>query len=156
MEKEPARRSSPLRETVSDTRAQVTPKLSTAERERLLAAARDMFPRAYAPYSKFRVGAAVLTAAGNIYTGCNVENASYGLTNCAERTAIFFAIAAEGEAMRLRAVAVLNAQNIPCSPCGACRQVMFEFGPDAIVLFQGANGIEESTTRKLLPAGFTL
>ena len=115
-----------------------------------------MLARAYAPYSKFRVGAAVLTAAGNVFTGCNVENASYGLTNCAERTAIFSAIAAEGESMRLRAVAVVNAQNVPCSPCGACRQVMFEFGPDSTVIFQGAKGIEESTTRALLPAGFTL
>ncbi len=115
-----------------------------------------MLARAYAPYSKFLVGAAVVTAAGNIYTGCNVENASYGLTNCAERTAIFSAVAAEGASMRLRAIVVLNAQNVACAPCGACRQVMFEFGPDAVVLFQGTSGIEESTTRALLPAGFTL
>jgi cytidine deaminase len=130
--------------------------VSDAERERLLVTARNMLARAYAPYSKFRVGAAVLTTAGNIYAGCNVENASYGLTNCAERTAIFSAVAAEGVSMRLRVVVVVNSQNVQCSPCGACRQVMFEFGPDAIVLFQGARGIEESTARALLPAGFTL
>jgi cytidine deaminase len=115
-----------------------------------------MFARAYAPYSKFLVGAAILTSSGNIYTGCNVENASYGLTNCAERTAIFSAIATEGPLMRLRAVAALNAQDAVCSPCGACRQVIFEFGPDAMVLFRGASGIEEMTARALLPAGFSL
>ena len=144
----------PLRESVSNARANAS--LTESERARLLTAAQEMLGRAYAPYSKFRVGAAILTNAGNVFAGCNVENASYGLTNCAERTAIFSAIAAEGETMRVRAVAVVNAQKVPCSPCGGCRQVMFEFGPDAIVLFQGTNGIEESTTRALLPAGFTL
>lgn len=141
---------------MSDARPNPSANLSAAERERLLAAADSMLPRAYAPYSKFRVGAAVLTAAGNLYTGCNVENASYGLTNCAERTAIFSAVAAEGESMRLRAVAVVNAQKVPCAPCGGCRQVIFEFGPEAVVFFQGKNGIEESTASALLPAGFTL
>jgi cytidine deaminase len=130
--------------------------LSADERARLLAAARSMFARAYAPYSKFLVGAAVLTEAGNIFTGCNVENASYGLTNCAERTAIFTAVAVEGPSMRLRAVAALNAADAVCSPCGGCRQVIFEFGPDAVVLFRGAKGIEEMSARALLPAGFSL
>jgi cytidine deaminase len=130
--------------------------LSGAEKERLLAAARAMLARAYAPYSKFHVGAAVLTASGATYTGCNVENASYGLTICAERAAICAAVAAEGEAVRIRAVAVLNGNNVPCSPCGACRQVIFEFGPDAEVIFQGRDGLEHSTARALLPAGFTL
>lgn len=130
--------------------------LSADEQARLLAAARELLDRAYAPYSKFRVGAAVLTAAGNIFTGCNVENASYGLTNCAERTAIFSAVAAEGGKMRVRAVAVVNASNAPCSPCGACRQVIFEFGPEAIVIYQGKNGVEQSTASALLPSGFKL
>ena len=137
-------------------RTPAQPRLSAGDRKRLLAAARSMFRQAYAPYSKFLVGAAVLTASGKIYTGCNVENASYGLTNCAERTAIFSAIAAEGPKMRVRAVAALNAQNVACSPCGACRQVIFEFGPDAIVLFRGAENIEESTAKALLPAAFSL
>ncbi len=141
---------------VSDARSHPTPPLSADDRELLLAAARAMLGRAYAPYSKFHVGAAVLTAAGNVYTGCNVENASYGLTNCAERTAIFSAVAAEGDAMRLRAVAVLNANQVACAPCGACRQVIFEFGPDAVVLYQGRDGVEESTASALLPAGFSL
>lgn len=135
---------------------QFTAKLSADERERLLAAAEQMLGRAYAPYSKFCVGAAVLTAAGNIFTGCNVENASYGLTNCAERTAIFSAVAEEGDSMRLRAVVVVNAQRVACAPCGGCRQVIFEFGPNALVLFQGKNGMEQSTASTLLPAGFSL
>ncbi|MGH9524003.1 MAG: cytidine deaminase [Terriglobales bacterium] len=130
--------------------------VSADERSRLLAAARELLARAYAPYSKFRVGAAVLTAAGNIFTGCNVENASYGLTNCAERTAIFSAVAAEGDKMRIRAVAVVNAQNVACAPCGACRQVIFEFSPDSVVFYQGKDGIEQATASSLLPAGFTL
>ena len=146
----------PLRAIVSDAGPQLTASLSADERARLLAAANQMLARAYAPYSNFRVGAAILTAAGNIYTGCNVENASYGLTNCAERSAIFSAVSAEGDSMRLRAVAVVNAQNVPCAPCGACRQVIFEFGPQAVVLFQGNRGMEESTASGLLPSGFTL
>ena len=132
------------------------PPLSTAKKERLLADARAMLARAYAPYSKFHVGCAVLTESGATYTGCNVENASYGLTICAERAAICAAVAAEGDAVRIRALAVLNGNHAPCSPCGACRQVMFEFGPDAEVIFQGRDGLEHSTARALLPAGFTL
>ena len=92
------------------------PVLSAAQRQQLIDAARAMLDRAYAPYSKFHVGAAILTEAGNVYTGCNVENASYGVTNCAERTAIFSAVAAEGPTMKLRAVVVLNSATIPCSP----------------------------------------
>ena len=115
-----------------------------------------MFSRAYAPYSKFLVGAAILTEAGNIFTGCNVENASYGLTNCAERTAIFTGVATEGPSMRVRAVAALAASDVTCGPCGACRQVIYEFGPDAIVLFRGPHGLEEMSAKELLPVGFSL
>lgn len=97
-----------------------------------------------------------MTARGRIYTGCNVENASYGLTNCAERSAIFSAVAAEGAGMRLRAVAVVNRAKAPCSPCGACRQVIHEFGPKSLVLYQGKDGVEESSAAELLPAGFEL
>jgi cytidine deaminase len=127
---------------------------SADEKNRLIEAARAMLDRAYAPYSKFHVGAAILTQAGNMYTGCNVENASYGMTNCAERTAIFSAVAAEGPGMKLRAVAVLNSQTMACSPCGACRQVIYEFGPRALVIYQGNGSLSEATADQLLPAGF--
>ena len=130
--------------------------LSSAERQRLLEAARAALAQAYAPYSKFHVGAALLSEAGKLYTGCNVENASYGLTICAERAAICAAVAAEGAGMRIRALAVLNGNHAPCSPCGACRQVIFEFGAQAPVLYQGRDGVEESTAAALLPEGFTL
>lgn len=132
------------------------PELSAEQREMLLAMAKAALARAYAPYSKFQVGAAVLTETGTTYLGCNVENSSYGLTNCAERTAIFTAVAAEGPRMRIRALAVWTNPEGPCSPCGACRQVIFELGPDAIVLFQGQDGVQEVRASELLPAGFAL
>ncbi|MGP8051433.1 MAG: cytidine deaminase [Desulfobaccales bacterium] len=131
--------------------------LSSVERSKLLSVAKEALKRAYAPYSKFRVGAAVLTKKGNIFSGCNIENSSYGLTVCAERVAIFSAIAQEGgENMEIRALAVFCEQNSLCSPCGACRQVIYEFGPNAIVLFQGRNGMQEARITELLPEGFCL
>lgn len=131
--------------------------ISSAERDKLLSAARDALKRSYARYSNFRVGAAVLTDEGEIFTGCNVENASYGLTNCAERSAIFTAVQ-ETKAARLslRAVAVITADDVPCSPCGACRQVMFEFGENAIVIFKGQTGYREMSINDLLPESFRL
>ena len=132
------------------------PELSPTDQNRLLEAAAAAQQRAYAPYSKFFVGAALLTESGNVYTGCNVENASYGLTNCAERTAIFKAVAEEGPQVKIRAIAVTNAQNVACSPCGACRQVIYEFGPDATVVYQGNKGYVSMLAKDLLPAGFTL
>src|SRR5712691_1482112 len=100
----------------------------------MLSAARAAFNSAHAPYSKFRVGSAILTERGNQYSGCNVENSSYGLTSCAERNAIFAAVAAEGSGMRIKAVAVATEKDGPCAPCGACRQVIFEFGPGTLIL----------------------
>jgi cytidine deaminase len=99
------------------------------------------------------VGAAVLAGSGAIFAGCNVENASYGLCNCAERTAIFSAVAA-GE-RKIRAVAVYTPTKTPTLPCGACRQVINEFGPDALVLCL-CDGKErvETTLDRLLPAAF--
>jgi cytidine deaminase len=123
---------------------------------RLLRAARKAMQRAHAPYSQFRVGAALLSGRGEVFTGCNVENASYGLSNCAERTAIFSAVSKSGPALNIRAIAVVNDQGVPCSPCGACRQVIYEFGPDATVFFQGAKGWKESHITELLPEGFRL
>jgi cytidine deaminase len=94
--------------------------------ERLEGAARGVIDNSYSPYSRFRVGAAVLTDRGDIVTGVNVENASYGLTNCAERSAIFAAVS--GGAKGIRAVVVFTPTLKPTSPCGACRQVLSEFG----------------------------
>jgi len=129
---------------------------SEKQQRRLLAAARKAMKQAYAPYSQFRVGAAMLTSRGEVFSGCNVENASYGLANCAERTAIFAAIARSGPGLNIRAIAVVNDQGVPCSPCGACRQVIYEFGPDATVFFQSSKGWKESHITELLPEGFRL
>lgn len=121
----------------------------------LLTHAQEAAKRAYAPYSNLRIGAVVLTSDGGIYRGCNVENASYGLTWCAERTAIVSAVAAEGALMRVEAVAIWT-EDLPVSPpCGACRQVLAEFGDDAVVVFKDRNGIVQRTVRELLPDAFT-
>lgn len=105
--------------------------LTPATLRRLEKAAKAVAKKSYSPYSKFRVGASVLAGSGKIYIGCNVENASYGLCNCAERSAIFTAAAA-GE-RKLAAVVVYTPTATPTTPCGACRQVINEFGPHAIV-----------------------
>jgi len=131
-------------------------KVSATERERLLRAARQVMKKAYAPFSKFRVGAAILTSKGQTFVGCNVENSSYGMTNCAERTAIFSAIAKDGPDLEIQAVAVANDHGVPCSPCGACRQVIYEFGPHAVVFYQGEKGAKQSLIADLLPEGFRL
>lgn len=120
----------------------------------LIAQAMSVRERAYAPYSKYRVGAALLGKSGRVYTGCNVENASYGLTVCAERNAIFKAVS-EGE-RDFEAIAVVTAN--AGSPCGACRQVLVEFlSPDAQVVCVNAKGevIEEKTLGDLIPDSFT-
>lgn len=133
-------------------------KTNAADKQRpmLMRSARAAMKKAYAPYSKFHVGAAVLTKDGKVFSGCNVENASYGMTNCAERTAIFSAVAQLGPKLEVTAVAVANDHGVPCSPCGACRQVIYEFGPDAIVFFQGADGEKQAHITELLPEGFRL
>src|SRR6185312_4044825 len=129
--------------------------LTSEEQNELVEAARHAFENAYAPYSNFRVGAAILLETGEIFLGCNVENVSYGLTNCAERTAIFSAVSALGsKRVQIRAVAVVNDRNVACSPCGACRQVMSEFGPDAEIFYLGPNGMRRSSMRELLPDCF--
>ena len=130
--------------------------ISAEVRDRLLASARDVMARAYAPYSKFHVGAAILTADGKVFTGCNVENASYGLTICAERNAIFAAVATSGGKPVITAVAVATDPEVACSPCGACRQVIAEFGKDAVVYYKGPDGIKELSMTELLPDCFSL
>ncbi len=125
--------------------------------QQLIEVAAQALTKAYAPYSQFRVGAALLTTTGKIYAGCNIENVSYGLGVCAERNAIANAIIAEGsDTIEIRAIAVTNSQNVPCSPCGACRQVIWEFGQQTQLIFQGNQGWQNSTIKELLPAGFSL
>ena len=105
---------------------------------------------AYAPYSKFAVGAAVLTKSGRVFSGCNVENISFGLTICAERAAIFSAVAS-GE-MQFDAVAVVADSIHPVTPCGACRQVMAEFADDLQICSENLQGVRfTSTLKELLP-----
>lgn len=124
----------------------------------LIQAAREARERAYAPYSGFKVGAAALTKDGRVFGGCNVENASYGLCNCAERTALFAAIAAGCRPGDFTHLAVVADTPGPVSPCGACRQVMLEMGgPSLIVLQANLRGnMAETTVAQLLPGGFTL
>jgi cytidine deaminase len=134
----------------------MTKVVSSKQRKQLIRAARKAMKNAYAPYSHFRVGAALLTAKGEMFLGCNVENASYGVTNCAERTAIFSAVAQSGPKLKIRAIAIVNDQDVPCSPCGACRQVIYQFGPEATVIFKSSKGWKETPIAKLLPEGFRL
>jgi cytidine deaminase len=131
-------------------------KLTAKQQNDLLKSAQRAMKNAHTPYSNFRVGSAILLTNGKIFSGCNVENASYGMTNCAERTAIFSAVAECGPKIEIRAVAVANAQGVSCSPCGACRQVIYEFGPNAIIFFQGKNGPKQAHITELLPEGFRL
>ena len=121
--------------------------------DQLVAAAKAARARAYSPYSGVKIGAAVLTSDGSVYAGCNVENASYGLSCCAERTAIFKAVS-EG-ARRIAAIAVVGKSDEFTTPCGACRQVMVEFNPGMKVLRRGTDGFSEDTTAEsLLPGHF--
>ena len=122
--------------------------------DRLAEAAQQVRGRAYAPASEFRVGAAVLGDDGAVYVGCNVENASYGLTICAERSAVSAAVA--GGAKRVLAVAVATDLDDPARPCGACRQVLAEFGAAMTVVLVGRGGVRVDTALDvLLPDPFT-
>ncbi|MEJ1971508.1 MAG: cytidine deaminase [Lacunisphaera sp.] len=126
---------------------------TSAQLRKLKAAAKTAAARAYAPYSKFHVGAAVLTNSGKIFAGCNVENASYGLCNCAERTAIFSAVAARER--KLQCVVVYTPTPTATAPCGACRQVIHEFGPTArVISFCAGRDRIDTTIGALLPAAF--
>ncbi|VEP11648.1 Cytidine deaminase [Hyella patelloides LEGE 07179] len=122
----------------------------------LVEAAQKALTKAYAPYSQFQVGAAVLTKQGQIFTGCNVENVSYGLSICAERNAIAAAVAIEGgDTIEVVAIAIANNRQILCSPCGACRQVIQELGQKATVIFQDRAGWQATSIENLLPQGFS-
>ncbi len=130
--------------------------MSAREDAALVAAARAVRAHAHAPYSRFAVGAAVRDEHGRVHVGCNVENASYGLTICAERNAVAAAVTAGARAVR--AVSVVTPTRPPGSPCGACRQVLAELGaPRTRVLLAGPTGAAEATTLgKLLPRAFSL
>ena len=122
----------------------------------LIEKAKNVTDNAYAPYSKFKVGACALFENGNTYIGCNVENASYGLSLCAERNAISTAIA-NGEKSKLLAVAIYSPNQTKCVPCGACRQWIYEFAQDAKIILEDANKeIIIFDIQELLPEGFVL
>ncbi|AXR16346.1 cytidine deaminase [Bacillus thuringiensis] len=126
------------------------------DKKKYIEEANKMLSKAYIPYSKFPVGAALVTKEGKIYTGCNIENASYGLCNCAERTAIFKAVS-EGE-RDFSYLVITGETDGPISPCGACRQVIVEFcDPKMPVLLTNVKGDEkEVTVEQLLPGAFTI
>ena len=132
------------------------PCLNEDDSQALLAEARKARASAYVPYSRFQVGAALLGRDGTVYRGCNVENASFGLTNCAERTAFFRAIADGCRPGDFVALAVVGDTVGPISPCGACRQVMLELGgPDLRVLLGNLAGdVQPTTVAALLPGAF--
>lgn len=133
-------------------------KLSVEQVKELTRAAQTAAENAYAPYSKFRVGAALLLANGEVACGCNVENCSYRLTCCAEQSAITRAVADYGPEVRVRAVAVANLNGAASMPCGACRQTLAEFGDDdMVILYPGEAGEAcETTLGALLPHAFRL
>ena len=132
--------------------------LSAAEHAHLCALATAAATHSYSPYSRFRVGAALLLQSGQIVTGCNVENCSYRLTCCAEQAAVARAVSEHGPAIRLRAVAVANLNGAASMPCGACRQTLAEFADDSLpILYPGAGGAPlETTLGDLLPHAFRL
>lgn len=121
--------------------------------EQLLELARNAAENAYAPYSKFKVGACVLYDDESVYTGCNVENASYGLSLCAERSAISAAVA-NGKYKGLVAVAIYSPNTELCFPCGACRQWISEFAKDTVIILQTPEGYKEFSIQELLPHSF--
>ena len=117
--------------------------------------ARAVTERAYAPYSNFRVGAAIVTEGGALYDGCNVENASYGLSICAERGAVMKMVAdTPPENRKIRLVAVVSPNTAPCFPCGACRQVLREFGCDEVVVLDAEGAPRRYPFEEILPNSF--
>ncbi|MGU7773335.1 cytidine deaminase [Burkholderia sp. MR1-5-21] len=128
------------------------------ETQALIDAAKAAREKAYAPYSRFKVGAALRTKDGKVFHGCNVENASYGLCNCAERTAMFAAIAAGYRPGDFSAIAVVGETEGPIAPCGACRQVMIELGTPSldVVLANLTGDVRVTRADALLPDAFYL
>lgn len=129
------------------------PEIAERTLRELIARARSVSEHSYSPYSNFRVGAAVLTDGGHLFAGCNVENASYGLTICAERNAVFQMVAQTKQ--QVAAVVIYTPTPRPCAPCGACRQVINEFGPDAVIISVcDGPDILRKTLSELLPDAF--
>ena len=129
------------------------PNLNQSDIDRLVESATSVREKAHAPYSSFAVGAAVLDAKGRVHVGCNVENASYGLSVCAERHAVAAAVSAGED--RIEALAVVTDTDPPASPCGACRQVMVEFGDFPVILANPAGERIVTSVADLLPDAFT-
>lgn len=127
--------------------------MTELEIQKLMDCAIKARENAYSPYSYFAVGAALLCEDGTLYEGCNIENTSYGLTNCAERTAIFKAVS-EGH-IKFKALAVVADTEGPCAPCGACRQVMAEFKIPLIIMGNLMGNIKIVTIEELLPFSFS-
>ena len=123
------------------------------EVDTLMNAAREAAGKAYAPYSRFLVGAAILTRGGAVHAGCNVENASYGLSICAERNATTTMVSAGEEDRRIKSVAVFSPNAAPCFPCGACRQFLREFGCEEVVV-EDASGLRRYPFEEILPNSF--
>lgn len=132
----------------------ITKSIVAELREAALAASR----KAYAPYSKIHVGAALMASDGKIYAGCNVENASYGLTICAERSAISAAMqgVTQNRESLIQAIYIINEKLPVIPPCGACRQVIFEFGKGGVVYFEGTKTVKKIAVAKILPEAFRL
>lgn len=135
--------------------------VDTALAPDLINAARAGLEKSYSPYSGLAVGAAVLSTTGHVYVGCNVENASYGLSICAERTAVFKGVSEEGASFKISAIAVVgcrDGERVGISPCGACRQVLIEFAtPDSVAIFTLPDGTVKTLALKdLLPHEFSM
>lgn len=125
-----------------------------SQKKELVSMAKKASEKAYAPYSKFKVGAALLTNSGKIYSGCNVENSSYSMTICAERNAVFQAVA-DGN-LEFSAIAIYADSDLSFPPCGACRQVLAEFVQDMPIIISNRNSVSETTLAAILPERFTL
>lgn len=151
IEEDDKRKMRAMEEKILTAIGQTRESVGSTSDEMLLSLARKAMERSYSPYSHYPVGAALLCADGRIFQGCNIENASFGLTNCAERTAVFKAIS-EG-ANEFTAIAIASRQSAPW-PCGACRQVLNEFAPDIRILVTWDGGTDEAALSDLLPHGF--
>ena len=121
---------------------------------RIIETARAASEKAYSPYSGFRVGAAILTEGGAVHAGCNVENVSYGLTVCAERNAAAAMVLANPDDRKIRLIAILSPDAAPCIPCGACRQVLHEFGCKEVIMLEATDTFRRYPFGTLLPYAY--